>query len=76
MTQLNRDQAEVMRLLRERGTLTLDDAVAIFGKRIYHNASAHIGARMSRMVDRGLIVRVKPGVFAIPKQTTEFELKP
>jgi hypothetical protein len=63
---LNPDQREVIRLIRERGQLTLAEAVQCFGQRIYRNAEAHIGRRLARMVNRGLIVRIKPGVFALP----------
>ena len=31
----------------------------------YHNGEKHIGGRLSRMVNSGLLVRVKPGVFRI-----------
>jgi predicted HTH transcriptional regulator len=64
---LNDDQREVIRLLKERGTITTAEATAIFGRRIYHNAGKHIGTRLARMVKRGLIVRTKPGVFALPE---------
>jgi uncharacterized membrane protein len=63
---LNPDQREVIRLIRERGRLTLAEAVQCFGHRLYRNAEAHIGRRLARMVNRGLIVRIKPGVFALP----------
>jgi predicted HTH transcriptional regulator len=68
---LNKEQREVIRLLKERGTLTIAEAVKIFGRHIYCNATDHIGRRLARMVKRGLIVRLKPGVFALPNASGE-----
>jgi uncharacterized membrane protein len=67
-THMNADQREVVKLLKERGTLTTVEAVKIFGRHIYTNAEKHIGTRLARMVKRGIIVRVKPGVFSLPNR--------
>lgn len=63
---LNNDQRKVIALLKKQGTLTTEQAVKIFGRHIYRNAYDHIGRRLARMVKRGLIVRLKSGVFALP----------
>jgi predicted transcriptional regulator of viral defense system len=47
------------------GTITLEDATRLVGSDLYCNARKHVGAVLSRMVDRGLIERVKPGVFRL-----------
>jgi len=52
--------------LRERQTLTLDDAVELIGRDIYANKKFHVGNVLSAMVKQGLIRRVKPGVFTLP----------
>jgi predicted HTH transcriptional regulator len=70
---LNNDQREVIALLKKQGTLTSEQAVKIFGRRIYCNATDHIGRRLARMVKRGLIVRLKPGVFALPNNAMSHE---
>ena len=46
--------------------ITLDEAVGLIGGNLYCNANQHVGQTLSRMVKRGLIVRVRPGVFRLP----------
>ncbi|MFK5893244.1 MAG: hypothetical protein QM504_08495 [Pseudomonadota bacterium] len=41
----------------------------MIGGNIYQNKNKHVGSVMSRMVDNGLIVRIKKGVFALPEKS-------
>lgn len=59
-------QSQVIARLKQVATITLTEAVALIGQDIYANRRNHVGAVLSNMVDRGLIVRVTPGVFALP----------
>lgn len=47
------------------GKITLEAAVELIGRNIYCNAGKHVGAVLSTMVKRGLLVRVRPGVFIL-----------
>jgi hypothetical protein len=58
----------MLAIIKKQGTITTAEAVKIFGRHIYTNAEKHIGTRLARMVKRGLIVRLKPGVFALPNK--------
>jgi len=59
------DQRTIYNFIRANGTATTADIVALEGGQYYCNAEAHIGTRLSRMVNAGMIERVKPGVFRI-----------
>jgi len=48
------------------GKITLDAAVELIGRNIYNNAGKHVGATLSTMVKRRLLVRIRPGVFVLP----------
>ncbi|HAR46319.1 MAG TPA: hypothetical protein DCS05_09175 [Nitrospiraceae bacterium] len=63
-------QAKILASFKTVPTLTLADAVRLIGGNIYCNAEKHVGATLSNMVRRGLIVRVKPGVFELPNLIT------
>lgn len=56
----------ILSALRERGILTLDEAVEIIGGNIYHNERFHVGNLLSAMVKAKMINRVKPGLFSLP----------
>jgi len=57
-------QRDIMRYLEENAhQITLDEAVKLVGKDIYRNEHKHVGQILSRMVNRGLIRRIKAGVF-------------
>jgi hypothetical protein len=58
-------QTIVIEFLRAHSFMTLDQAVQIIGRNIYHNAHKHCGVLLANMVKRGMIVRVKPGVFRL-----------
>lgn len=63
---LSAKQRAILAVLRDRKEITLDEAVTLVGRNIYHNAHKHVGVTLSNMVRRGLIVRVRPGVFTLP----------
>ncbi len=48
------------------GKITLEAAVELIGRNIYANAGKHVGATLSTMVKRRLLVRIRPGVFVLP----------
>jgi hypothetical protein len=56
---------------RTPGELTLAHAVELIGKNIYCNERKHVGAVLTNMVRRGLLVRVRPGVFELPPELKE-----
>lgn len=55
-------QSAIVRYLREHDTMNLEDAVRVAGG-YYANSHKHIGTVLSNMVKRGIIRRLKPGVF-------------
>jgi hypothetical protein len=55
-----------MRVVNERGAITLDEAAALVGGNVYHNAKKHTGALLANMVNLGLLAREKAGVFSRP----------
>jgi hypothetical protein len=61
---MSRKQKIIMGALATKQSITLQDAVRLIGGNIYINAEKHTGALLSNMVKRGMIVRLKPGVFA------------
>ena len=65
---LSPKQAKVMRYLQEHDTITLSIAVDLIGGNLYCNEAKHVGVTLSTMVKRGLIERVKPGLFRLPKK--------
>ena len=48
------------------GIITLAEATALVGRNVYANAEKHTGALLANMVKKGLLVRLKPGVFSLP----------
>lgn len=48
------------------GQISLAEATALVGKNVYANAEKHTGALLANMVKKGLLVRIKPGVFSLP----------
>ena len=47
------------------GKITTEAAVELIGRNIYCNAGKHVGATLATMVKRGLLVRVRPGLFIL-----------
>ena len=70
----SRKQQAVLRSAKMNGFITLKEAVHIVGGDIYANAEKHVGAILSNMVKRGMLVRVKPGTFKLPEQEQTLKL--
>lgn len=49
------------------GPFTKAEAVKEFGREYYHNGSKHVGDRLSRMVNAGLLEREAKGRYKIGK---------
>lgn len=67
---LSPKQREVMAYLRSHEELTLGQAVVMIGGDVYTNKAKHVGAVLSNMVKRGLICRVRRGIFAMEMERT------
>ena len=59
------DQRKIINFIQSKGTATKAEIVALDGGQYYCNADKYIGDRLSRMVNAGMLERVKPGVFRI-----------
>jgi len=64
-------QAVLLTEIRKTGRLSLQRAVDLVGGDIYHNERFHVGNILSRMVKRGRIRRVKPGLFELAQPKGE-----
>ncbi len=59
-------QAAILRALSTRGkegTITLTECVELVGGNLYHNKAKHTGVVLSNMVKRGMLKRIKPGLY-------------
>lgn len=56
-------QGKILSLFADKETVTKKEVVDLFGHCYYHNGEKHIGDMLSRMVNNGLLIRIKPGVF-------------
>ena len=62
-------QAKVLSMLREKPEITLQEAVAVIGDDLYYaNACRHVGVTLANMVKRGMLRRIKKGVFGLPNE--------
>lgn len=55
-------QSAVIKFCHENGGITKAQAMGLINDH-YHNGSKHVGETLSRMVNQGLLIRVKPGIF-------------
>lgn len=62
---LSSKQQKIMQHVQAHGSITLTEAVGLVGGNLYANDSKHVGAVLSRLVHRGLLVRIKPGLFQV-----------
>ncbi len=62
-------QSAIMGVVNKQGAITLDEATALVGGNVYHNAKKHTGALLANMVNLGLLAREKAGVFSRPNDT-------
>lgn len=59
-------QKQIIRLISDNGgIITKKQIVENFGGSYHCGADNHIGAMISRMVNAGLLIREKPGVFRV-----------
>lgn len=63
-------QSKIMEHLRRNSSIDLATAVELIGGDIYTNKKFHVGNVLSNMVKRGMINRVKPGLFEPAIQDT------
>ena len=60
------EQREIMTILQANGgEVTKAQVVESIGGNYYCNGDKHVGDRLSRMVNAGMLIRVKPGVFKL-----------
>lgn len=60
------EQKEIVAILQQHGgEATKAQVVKAIGGGYYANGAKHVGDRLSRMVNAGILVRVKPGVFTL-----------
>lgn len=62
---LSEKQQQIIAHIKTSGTITKKHAVDMFKMCYYTNAEKYVGEILSNMVKRGLIKRVKAGVFEL-----------
>jgi hypothetical protein len=65
---LSLKQSAIMGVVKSKGSITLEEAAALVGGNVYHNAKKHTGALLANMVNLGLLAREKAGEFSRPKR--------
>ncbi len=60
---ISEKQKSILEHITQNGSITKKKAVELIGHNYYHNASKYVGEVLSRMVNRKLIKRIKPGLF-------------
>ena len=56
-------QAAILGYIRENGSITKKQAVALIGHAYFHNAAFHVGNVLTRMVRANMIQRKIQGVY-------------
>lgn len=64
-------QSAILAALRDKPEITLAEAVQLIGGNLYCNAEKHVGVTLSNMVKRGMLKRVKRGVFCLPNDKNQ-----
>lgn len=62
---LSQKQKAIINMLRQNQTITKVDCINLLGKYYYYNAEKYVGEILSRMVNKGTLIRIKPGVFKL-----------
>jgi len=63
---LTPQQTQILQDARANGgTITKKQIVESYGRCYFHNGAKHLGEILSRMVNSGLLIREKPGVFTV-----------
>ena len=68
---LSPKQRDILKLFRPGFEVTKQTVVDAYGGTYYHNGEKYVGEILGRMVNAGLIERVKPGVFRLPDKPVE-----
>jgi hypothetical protein len=67
-------QRAIIADVKLNGQITLAEATALVGRNVYANADKHTGALLANMVKKGLLVRIKPGVFSLSNDLITHEM--
>lgn len=62
---LSTKQRTVLAFIQQHGSITKKEAVIMIGGSYYHNKEKYVGEVLSRMVNSGILKRVKKGLFEI-----------
>ena len=63
-------QKKILKDAQQRGgKITKKEIVEMYGHEYFYNGAKHLGGILSRMVNAGLLIREKPGIFSIGKGT-------
>ena len=60
-------QSAILGYIRENGSITKKQAVALIGHAYFHNAAFHVGNVLTRMVRANMIQRKSQGVYVPTK---------
>jgi len=71
---LSKKQAEIVAFMRGKESVTKKEIVAEFNHWHYTNEAFHIGNILSNMVNRGVLKRIKKGVFIIGNNSANTDL--
>lgn len=64
----DKQKAVITFCLSNGNKITKRDAMGLINTH-YHNGEKHVGEVLSRMVNAGLLIRIKPGLFELGKGT-------
>lgn len=62
---LSRKQKAIVQYLIAHGTITTAQATELVGKNVFYNQAKHTGAVLSNMVKRGILRRLRIGVYSL-----------
>ena len=62
-------QKDILRLFAPGVEVTLQTVVANFGRRYYCHPEKYLGQILGRMVQAGILERIRPGVFLLTPKT-------
>lgn len=68
---LTEKQQQILEWTRSNTQITKRKAVELIGGCYYRNADKHVGDVLSRMVNAGLLKRIKNGVFTLGDRTNK-----
>lgn len=65
MSKVEDKRAIIVAHVVQHGRITKSEAVQLVGSTYYCNADKHVGDILSRLVNVGVLIREKPGVFVV-----------